>query len=72
MRRCEPREFGYWKPFSDEWFDYYICSECGHKVMKRAAECECCKAKMVDDEITSNAYNEHPEFGRKYAKLYNL
>lgn len=36
---------GEWIPFNDEWFDFFICSECGRKEFKKEPYCHC-GAKM--------------------------
>lgn len=38
---------GKWIAFNDEWFDYFCCSECGHKEFKDDKDtCPKCGAKM--------------------------
>lgn len=40
---------GEWLPFNDEWFDFFICSECGRKEFRKEPYCHC-DAKMDGGE----------------------
>jgi len=49
---------GYWIHSNDDWFDFYRCSECGHKEpytpndsVKRHCECGCRMVNATDKGI---------------------
>ena len=48
---------GEWLPFNDEWFDFFICSECGRKEFKKEPYCHC-GAKMHGGEDDADQAGE--------------
>ena len=40
------RKAACWEKFSDEWFEFYYCTNCGYRTMETSCECPACKAEM--------------------------
>ena len=36
-----------WRPFSDGWFDFFLCPKCGYKTMNKPKICPACNAQNI-------------------------